>query len=370
LTTHIFIVNETSFPVHLNYLFAGTGAGEKDSHIGLLADICRIRVGDQIIFYLEGVGFFGIFEAAGLAFKDIGNPTYLQSDLGKKLIYRIRLRPATVYPCYISEWKALDKLPLYAKDVIWSLIYRKLKGNRGCTPITIQESRRLIELLKAENQGETIIRLNNNEALAYDLATKRIIKTSAVYNYLGSFNNTENVLRMMISKDKSNHAYEIELQSYFTKYIGTLKKLEPITGSNNHLIWFGNEVSCGVGMQKIDIFSITSEERENKVFNLVELKCIPAYSNIALQLERYVIWTESFIEGAINSNIQPIVVSRKIINGYHKRTGAPLKGLKERKNAINSFKEFNNLNISRKINWFEFDFINNDITFEKVEYDI
>lgn len=124
-TTHILIVNEISFPIHLNYLFAGTGAKENDFHYGLLADIKRVRKGDLIIFYLESVGFFGIFEITGQPFKDVGRPTYLENLLGKKLIYRVKLKPNKVFPLPISEWEALDKLPLYSQDVIWSLIYRK-----------------------------------------------------------------------------------------------------------------------------------------------------------------------------------------------------------------------------------------------------
>ena len=30
MTTHVFIVDETTFKCHLNYLFAGTGAKDKD----------------------------------------------------------------------------------------------------------------------------------------------------------------------------------------------------------------------------------------------------------------------------------------------------------------------------------------------------
>ena len=55
-------------------------------------------------------------------------------------------------------------------------------------------------------------------------------------------------------------------------------------------------------MQKIDVFTITSDERENKQFNLIELKCVPAYPEITYQLQRYADWTVSYIKCAINSN--------------------------------------------------------------------
>jgi hypothetical protein len=60
MKTHIFIVNDYTFPIHLKYLFAGTGASYRkepiwvDWHIELLADIKRVRSGDLVIFYIEG----------------------------------------------------------------------------------------------------------------------------------------------------------------------------------------------------------------------------------------------------------------------------------------------------------------------------
>ncbi|MBA7608986.1 hypothetical protein ES703_16172 [subsurface metagenome] len=121
-------------------------------------------------------------------------------------------------------------------------------------------------------------------------------------------------------------------------------------------------------MQKIDIFTITSNERENKQFNLVELKCIPAYPDIIYQLQRYVDWTESYIKEAINSNIQPLIVTRKVVNGFSK-SGKPLKVNIERDKIMNALVNFNKKNISKKVKWFEFDFINNDIVFEEVQYE-
>ena len=79
MNTHIFIVNSQTFKYHLAYMFAGTGASDKkstfllDSNIqfnssternlvGMIADISRIQVGDNIIFYLQAAnGNQGLF---------------------------------------------------------------------------------------------------------------------------------------------------------------------------------------------------------------------------------------------------------------------------------------------------------------------
>jgi hypothetical protein len=88
MTTHVFIVDKTTFKVHLNYLFAGTGAKEsvvdfnnnpqtslhpttERNLVGMIADASRIRQGDWVIFYLqqsiaEGIyegKFYGVFKA-------------------------------------------------------------------------------------------------------------------------------------------------------------------------------------------------------------------------------------------------------------------------------------------------------------------
>ena len=61
-TTHIFTVNPTTFNVHLNYMFAGTGKDGQAHQPGALADILGVRGGDNIIFYVTGCGFYGFFK--------------------------------------------------------------------------------------------------------------------------------------------------------------------------------------------------------------------------------------------------------------------------------------------------------------------
>ena len=70
MTTHVFIVDSTTFKLHLEYLFAGTGARDNEIDfnnnpntslhattenmlIGMIADGSRVRQGDQIVFYLQ-----------------------------------------------------------------------------------------------------------------------------------------------------------------------------------------------------------------------------------------------------------------------------------------------------------------------------
>jgi len=131
---HVFVVNEQTFPHHRKYRFAGTTAGRnRAKHVGLLADIARTRPGDKVLFYLQKKGFFGVYEV--VSDHPFVEPVqgWRQTELGIPLIYRIKVCPAEIYPKPLSEWKAVDELPERARDIRWSLIYRKLKGERGCS---------------------------------------------------------------------------------------------------------------------------------------------------------------------------------------------------------------------------------------------
>ena len=67
------------------------------------------------------------------------------------------LKPYKVYPKGVSEWEALDEIKNITSpyQMLWSLIYRKLKGNRGNTMITLYESERLISLIRNKNKQAT-----------------------------------------------------------------------------------------------------------------------------------------------------------------------------------------------------------------------
>jgi hypothetical protein len=255
----------------------------------------------------------------------------------------------------------LDKLPLYAQEVIWSLIYWKLKGWRGCTPITIEESERLINMLQAKNYNQTLA-MSIDDALTWDSNSKEIKVLSGCrrkFQYTGSRTQCMNISSEIIWCTKFKRAYEDYLQAYFTENIGIDPKLEPICGKDEEIVWIGNEVFCGVGMQKIDIFTITSDSRENREHRVIELKDEVVTPGVVEQLRRYVNWTHSYIKGAINSNIRPIVVAPLPISG---------RGRIKVADGCKVFHAFNNEHIAKEIEYFEFGFDNNILTFNKVSY--
>ena len=191
MTTHVFIVDSKTFKMHLEYLFAGTGAQDikidfnatsntalhyaiENMLVGMTADASRIRQGDNIIFYLQMKSvekifegkFFGIFKAKeDWSFLDNNDGNkYLKNELGKSLTFRTLIEPVKVYAEGVTEWEALDEIKNMTSpnQMLWSLIYRKLKGNRGNTMITIYEAERLCQLIRDKN-GRQELNIDNKK---------------------------------------------------------------------------------------------------------------------------------------------------------------------------------------------------------------
>lgn len=310
---HVFIVNEKTFKYHLEYMFAGTGAADKLSPflqnatetfnasternlMGMIADISRIRIGDQIIFYLQATRnyegqFFGTFKVTENPFWDENdNTNYLKDNMGKGLSYRVKIEPDVVYQKGVTEHQLLDSLDDIDKvsDMCWSLIYRKLKGNRGCTMITDKEYSRLLSKLRQQNNNQS---LNITHGLTFN-STNQLIETTENENQYNGRTNEINVKDRLIYKFNSGRAFETHLQAYILQTIDRTP-LKEFLLRENLPTWIGNEVSCGVGMQRIDILTM-QEDEDNVYANIIELKCGEAYDYIVnKQLPWYIKWFKS-----------------------------------------------------------------------------
>ncbi|MCL0091296.1 hypothetical protein M1N57_00250 [Dehalococcoidales bacterium] len=299
-TPQVFIVDEVTFPLHLKYRFAGTTAGkEREKHIGLLADISRVRPGDPVIFYQVERGFYGVFQIAEThkyPFWEKRNG-WLQSELGRPLIYRVLIEPLEVYRRPITEWEAIDKLPLYARDVRWSLLYRKLKGERGCSYLFPHEYQSLKELLKSANPEGPIAGPNEPDELALVNGEIRVRKGISKEVYKGSHNSPFHHIDL--------RATEMHLEAWFVWHIGKEPHINSITGNP---VWFANEVFMGSGMQRVDVLCI-SVCGSKKEFRLIELKFSESTPEELDQFRRYIWWIKSYVweEG---DEIQPIWISR------------------------------------------------------------
>lgn len=376
MTTHVFIVDERTFNVHLEYMFVGTGSNNKDIDfngvaesdlhhqtenglVSMMSDFSRIRQGDFVIFYVQAENgnegkFYGIYKITSEPFHEPNNPNqYLKSSLGKNLTFRALIEPHKVYAQGVTEWEALDEIKgiCSPNQMLWSLIYRKLKGNRGNTMVTIYESERLFDLIRRKNGNKVLLsasyNYNNNQVCASGVSQNK---------YGGNTKLKFNILDRLIYKMRNNRAYEAHLQMYIVQNIGKNHSLDSALNIiNKNLEWIGNEVSCGVGMQRIDIMlSIQIDNTERHIIP-IELKAVPASPNNVNQLSRYIDWIEQYYVPNRPSIIRPVLICPKSTLSN---------------DTINAFNSFNSNAKGRyfPLEYIEFTIKNNNLNFTKKQY--
>ncbi len=380
MTTHVFIVDDNTFKYHLEYLFAGTGAKDKkidfnnssetklyagrkfageNSLVGMMADGCRVRKDDNIIFYLQATSehegmFYGVFKAAddGIFLDNFDEEQFLKKELNKSLTFRLKIKPYQVYEKGVTEWEALDEIKNICSpyQMLWSLIYRKLKGNRGNTMITCYEANRLIALIRNKNQNKEI------DFSDYTFGDTRITQSQSHNEYKGR-QETINILPRLLEKIKRDQTFEAHLQMYITQKIGkgTNKSLDDVLNITKNVEWIGNEVSCGVGMQRIDVMISKTINENQKIVMPIELKAVSATSNNTKQLTRYVEWIKQYyIPNSPESDVQPVLICK---------SGAKLSD-KQKQN----FHKFNELTGIMPLKYIEYEIKNDDLFFTSVEY--
>jgi predicted RNA-binding protein len=338
MTTHVFIVDLNTFKVHLEYLFAGTGAKEYEVDfnnspntllgpkkegilISMMADACRIRRGDYIIFYLqqnirEGIQegkFFGIFQAIedGSFLDNNNQEQYLRNILRKSLTFRTLLTPYQIYSVGVTEWEALDEIRHIQSpnQMLWSLIYRKLKANRGNTMVTIYESERLFQLIRNKNRGAVILPPYNR--LSFNTERQEIINIEIpITPYIGRREDI-NIIPRLTTKYNRRQSFEPHLQCYIIQNIGRgiNQSLDNLLLEGSEIEWIGNEVSCGVGMQRIDVM-ISCIQQNHKIVCPIELKATRADESNLKQIQRYIDWIRQYYIPNRPSDIQPILITK------------------------------------------------------------
>ncbi len=383
--THVFIVDANTFKYHLEYQFAGTGA--KDNYIdfndkgttnlyhttennlvGMIADSQRVRKEDHVIFYLQqnhsaGINegkFYGIFKIKeDLSFLDNNDDKqFIKDKLKKSLTFRTLIKPYKIYPKGVTEWEALDEIKYIhsPNQMLWSLIYRKLRGNRGNTMITIYESERLFKLLREKNNRQVL----NGNNFTFDFNNQEIVIDSKIHNYIGRKEKI-NILPRLMNKYIQEKAFESHLQAYIVQNIGrnTVLSLDNILLKGFNLEWIGNEVFCGVGMQKIDIMLSIVKLNEEKVVVPIELKSIEATLDNVNQIQRYVDWIEQYYIPNRISDIQPVLITKKFEG----------KSKIKFNDIVDSLKGFNKQNSNcLPLKYVEFGIENGLLTFKEVKY--
>ena len=339
MTAHVFVVSAVTFDLHLKYMFVGTGSKDnqidfnakstsslhhksENSLVSMLADASRLRKGDSVYFYVQQETdvdgkFYGVFECIEDApFLDNDDEKqFLRNELKKNLNIRAKIGPKTVYAGGISEWDLLDNISLVTKpyEMLWSLIYRKLKGNRGNTMITLFEEQQILKKL-TEKQPTSLV-IPQGAHLKYRDEEIRVSAGKSGFAYSGSVEKID-VLPRLRSKFEQGKAFEAHLQAYMVASIlkGTNSSLDSTLFGSHNLEWLGNEVSCGVGMQRIDILTHTKVSDEI-IISPIELKAVSAQGKNLKQIQRYVDWLKLYYTPSMPGKIRPVLVTKEFKAG-------------------------------------------------------
>ncbi len=314
---HVFIVNNQTFNTHLKYLFAGTGNDkktdlfyvtetdkfnsdkgyeQKDTYTdgnsyAMLADINRVRIGDDVLFYnCSTHKFYGIFEIASKPFFEDVKDNCLFDELGKNLTFRVLLKPKEVFSKGLLETDALDSIKDIDKpyELCWSLIYRKLLGERGCAYITPYELDKLRNLLLKNNNNLTCF-----NSLSFDETSEEIVSSNLQQVTYNSNNISPDIFSRIKARKNRKFSFESHLQAYLLSNIENLDIL-PISPTTVPISWIGNEVYCSMGGKRIDLL-IIQENQTDVYMNIIELKDEPCKVDIFEQLDYYIKWCSEFI---------------------------------------------------------------------------
>lgn len=377
--THIFVVNERTFKIHLEYMFAGTGYSthipdfietektittadfDEKTFVSMIADISKIRENDLVAFYVTGCKkIFGFFQAISVPFYNSASEDYLGKELGRYLPFRVRLKPFMVFSEGITEHKALDDIYNieHPYQMCWSLIYRKLTGMRGCSFITDFEYLNLNLLISIANKNKPLYA----EHYTYDSQQQKIVKSDKAYCYVGDTRIGLDVKRRLL---RVTNSHEAHLQAYITQNHDKSPLKELLYPDKFRSIWIGNEVVCSVGEQRIDILSIV-ETKEKYYIRITELKDeTPSKDIVEKQIQWYIHWVAQYLIPLMND--KEVVVIPTIIAKKHKRnTNKKIKFV----SACDFFKKTKisklyNITIN-PVEYIAFERITDDITFEKV----
>jgi len=144
---------------------------------------------------------------------------------------------------------------------------------------------------------------------------------------------------------------------YITQNIGrgTNKSLDKVLNAEENIEWIGNEVSCGLGLQRIDVMISKTINENQKTIMPIELKAVSASLDNTRQLTRYVDWIKQYyVPNSPESDIQPVLICLK-----NKQLSDNLK------NAFNVFNQENNV---LPLKYIEYEILENNLVFKTVDY--
>ena len=356
---HLLIVNDQTLAVTLRYGFVGTTRKDpakkvvawsqagtlhpqaEKAQAWLYADICGVNKGDEILFYLERPGndtkregghFFGIFRCVSDAPFFEPDGAYLQDELGIPVYYRALVEPVTVYAKGLTEWYMMDEMGEFrsVQEIPWTLIYRKMAGGRGCTPLLPHEAKMIRRLLDLKNAGQQL----PPTGIGYSSRTLSLCVSGESSPYAGDTARIPDITKRTAELiDHPTRSAEMQVEAYLMQELRRNDELTRALFPGHSVQWVGNEIFCGAGLQRIDMLVYASNDM-NQFIHLLELKGWDADSDAAPQLNRYIKWLKAHIPGITPQQIIPTIVCPGSTSGFHEQLRIYLQG-----HGIESYRE-------------------------------
>ena len=143
---------------------------------------------------------------------------------------------------------------------------------------------------------------------------------------------------------------------YITQQVGRNSNLDNALGiTSNQLEWIGNEVACGVGMQRIDVMLSVNKSELERLIIPIELKAVSASKDNVRQISRYIDWIEQYYVPNRISTVSPVLICRE-------------GGLTDELKQV--FRDFNSAAVGRylPLRYIEYKVEKNNIFFNNIVY--
>ncbi len=361
MSTHLFVVNNDTFPIHIQRNFAGVVKGGGIGYYGQLADLMNIREGDLAFFYLMysnknnllwpennfESGYYGIYKIKSKPFFDerdvegkeqfegqliFGNPN---SDVYKKaigqekrpLILPIRM---TIEPMEnLSYAEHVDDTTAYVDKTdegqLWTLLFKKINKAgqaRGITPLLPEEASKIARLLFKANQiklSDKVDLLSDIKSHGYPYKPEKFVTTD-----LEPAPNDPEAVRI-----------ENMLVAWIMEHLDeTVPVLNDLVGKKEDLEFHGNHIQYGIAGDTVDILllhrrKINGIEYRYKA-TVIEVKKDRINEDNVDQALRYTKWIAQLVTFNNVSAIQPVVIGKQPNTRQIDKIKTKIKNLNER----------------------------------------
>ncbi|MBE6115648.1 MAG: hypothetical protein E7187_02315 [Erysipelotrichaceae bacterium] len=315
--SRLFVVNDDTYRNTIEsgiasiIMPAPTGQQWLKTFSDIMADMLQISIGDYIFFWKtrnkeNKSEIYGVYRA-------ISKPFYRCDDKNDIAPFKIHIEKAYDFCEPIEEYDALNNP--YAKNSLWTLSGKKISGkSRGTSPLSMEESKYLIDLLIGKNPDYIFIPFDSSRIIEVqsELAVNYTNTTNKNYRSLQEINPSE-----LSFISENNVRYEKILETIFNQELTRKNALffRPIGIDVDKVIWYCNYLPYSIERSEIDYMIIQSDDgfSQTQVF-VIEFQKGQIDKDHIFRTFVYSKWVSETIAFGENL-VQPILICNKYKDG-------------------------------------------------------